>query len=219
MAYSINYTNLVYDNLPPDKRLPRHAKWLISLLSPLSWLKDLFFIDYWQGAVYPGYTPLTTYAKGDRVIWRRAVFMSLQNGNILHPIPQPGWWTKVQDNYMGLEERILYNGHKLVLEVALNKWMETTFRQLPGISDIYITTIAPTDLSFIAGADEPSSSWVGRTDSLGYVGDTLAQLPEDNFIINVPIAVYTALPHADELISSFAKQYVPVGIKFIIETY
>ncbi|RYD57010.1 MAG: hypothetical protein EOP56_09390 [Sphingobacteriales bacterium] len=224
MPYNIDYTELVYDTLPPDKRTTRHAKWLIALVSPLTWLKDLFFTDYLQGTTYAAYNPLTTYAKGDRVTLTKAVYESLQNSNTGNGVlANLGvWWIKVQDNYLGVDERVQYNGHKLILEYALNKWFGGTFRQPPLESDIYIENIAQSDLSFLVAATDNMSSPVGFTDSFGYVKGTNAgvdELPEFNFIIYVPTAIYSLFTDPETIISEYAKQYVPVGLTFKIEEY
>jgi hypothetical protein len=219
MPYFINYTTLVHDTLPPDKRTARHAKWLVALLSPLTWLKEEFFVHYMQGAVFPAWAPFTTYAKSDRVSFGRSAWESLiDNNNNL--IPHPMSWKRVYESLIGAEERIRYSGHMLVLEYALNRMFSKTFRQPPLQSQIYITTHPVVNLAFIAGLINHESSSIGFDDSVGYVKagqiDDETEISQGpNFTIHAPQNIVGGA----DAISRFAKQYVPQGITFNVQLY
>jgi hypothetical protein len=111
-----------------------------------------------------------------------------------------------------LKERILYNGQKLVLEYALNKKFGGVFRQLPGVSDIYITNGA-TQRSFLIGSSSSESSFIGLTSS-GYVGLNASTLSGSNFIIKVPTGLATKIN-----ITKFTNIYIPESLLFTIAFY
>jgi hypothetical protein len=219
MAYYINYPGLVHDTLPPDKRTVRHAKWLIALLSPLTWLKEEFFVHYMQGAVFPAWAPFTAYAKGERVSFNRSVWESLvENNNFL--IPHPNSWKKVYESLIGAEERIRYSGHTLVLEYALNKMFSKTFRQPPLQSQIYITTQRVVNLGFIVGLNNDESSSAGFDDSVGYVrAGQVNELTEISQGPNFTIYAPNDIVGGEDAISRFAGQFVPQGINFNVQLY
>jgi hypothetical protein len=219
MAYSINYTNVVHDTLPPDKRSLKHAKWLIALLAPLTWLKDEFFGHYMQGANFPAFVPFSNYPKGARVTFNRTVWESLIDNNT-HPIPHPVSWKRVYNTILGAEERIWYNGHTLVLEYALNRMFSKTFRQPPQQSDIYIITHRVTNLPFLVGGANYEGGSIGLDDSIGYIRAGQLFYPDEtaqaaNFTIYAP----QAIPGGEDAIARFAKQYIPLGINFNVELY
>ncbi|RYD57278.1 MAG: hypothetical protein EOP56_08185 [Sphingobacteriales bacterium] len=213
MPYNINYTSLVHDTLPPDKRTTRHSRWLVALLSPIVWLKEEFFGLYMQGATYAAFVPLTVYNKGTRVIFNRVIWESLMDNNN-RLIPFPGYWKRLSIPVIGAEERVWYSGHTIVLEWALNKMFKRTFRQPPAQSDIYIVTNRVVNLPFfVSDGDVHNSSSVGLDDSVGYVKAEQMVYPGEvspagNFTIHAP----QAMTGTGDALIRFAKQYTPQGI-------
>lgn len=114
--------------------------------------------------------------------------------------------------YDDLKERILFNGTKLVLEYALNKQFETTFRQPDSVSDIFITNVAAVQDGFFIGITEPYCSSVGATTSSDYIGSNWTFVYLNHFYISVP----TAVTATDQTIRNFVNQYIPASIKFTI---
>lgn len=116
--------------LPPDKRKPNNISFITCLLSPLQWIRDLWFGSYRTGSTAPAWNSGTTYSKYAQVIYNKVVYESLQDGNTNNtPIIGSTYWTAIQQNFIGLSERIIYNGQTLVITYAMNKWFGTTFRQ------------------------------------------------------------------------------------------
>jgi hypothetical protein len=120
-------------------------------------------------------------------------------------------------------ERILYNGQKLTLEYAMNKWFGTTFRQPNSTSDIYISNNSITIPTFRVGTLELGSSVVGTLSSSEFIGTVSSFTVSANFTIHCPVAVYNALDitliNNDKIFRAFVDKYVPAGVTYTIITY
>jgi hypothetical protein len=212
--YSTDYNDFAIQMLPPNYRLPSHEAWMKSQLVPMVWANDNFFEDFMNGSNYSAYSGATTYGYQDRVISDRAVYESLQASNTGNALTDGDWWIKVQDNYIGVYERIKYNSTKLVFEYALNKWFGGTFRQPTNTSDIYITKNNTTIRTFVTG-DTTEASAVGYDTSSGFVGDTINYTSNVDFTINIPTSLYTS----DENIQQFVNNIIAVEATYDIIQY
>lgn len=212
--YDVNIDPIAAELLPPDKRTATTVPMLQALLKPLQWARDLFFGSYYGGATCPAYSP-GTYNYLDQVIYNKHVYSSLINDNT--DLPTTSNWQLVQDNFIGLKERILYNGAKLVLEYALNKEFDTVFRQPPNTSDIYITNLPASVTGFLVGITEPHCSSVGLTTSSDAIGPGSPFVYLNNFQINIPAAAL-ALTNV-QAITNFTNQYIPSSLRFTIVGY
>lgn len=225
--YGFDIDSNVEELLPSDYRLPVNIKLVQSLLSALKWVRDLFFDSYFYGNV-PAKYAAGTYAYLDQVTYKKKVYLSLIDGNT--DAPTTSNWLLVQDDFLGLKERMLYNGSRLSLEYALNRKFETTFRQPAtpsGVgdakSDIYFEAGTPTSVGFLIGATEPKSSSVGKTKSSGYIGSDSPLIYAIHFNIKVPSAtmatIGATLQEQTTTISNFVRQYLPTSINFGIIAY
>lgn len=114
--------------------------------------------------------------------------------------------------YDDLKERILFNGSKLVLEYALNKKYQTTFRQPTSQSDIYITQLSSVIDGFLVGTSEAYCSSIGATTSSDWLGSTYTFVYLNHFQINLP----SGFTYSESDVRDFVNQYVPASIKFTI---
>jgi len=219
--YDIDFSKFAPQMLPPDKRYTRSVAWLKILLSPIQYLRNLYFGSYRTGSTVIVYAP-GTYAKYVQVRYNKIVYESLKNGNVDLPTVTASWKV-VQQNFIGLSERIYYNGQKLTLEYGMNKWFGTTFRQPNNQSDIYITNNALAISVFRVAADEDSSSVVFNETSSEFVINDYSFAVTFNFTINCPVAVYNALDataqNREKIFRAFVDKYVPAGITYNIVTY
>lgn len=218
--YDIDYSKFALQMSVPDKRGPVLLQLLRMLLKPHQWNRDLWFGEYRTGTTAAGYSA-GTYAKYTRVLYNKVVYESLIDGNT--DLPTTSNWFIVQQNFIGLSERILYNGGCLTLTYALNKWFGTVYRQPSSLSDIYITTNAVLTPIFRVGATEDQSSSSGAISSSEFVGISDAITSQINLSIFVPVAVYNALDvtmlNNDKIFRNFADRYIPAGIIYNITTY
>lgn len=220
--YKIDYSKQSKnDLLPVDYRVEPNISILKSLLKPLQWFNDLFFDSYKTGATATAYSA-GTYNLGDQILFNKSVYESLIDSNTDAPTVSTSWM-KIQDSFIGADERVLYTTSRLMLEYALNKWFGTTFRQPSvGTSDIYITlNVVPTPV-FVSGINESESSTVSNLSSSQYVINDYSFTDINSFDINVPVAVYNALGDAgnrDNIFRSFSNKYVCEGLFYAIVTY
>lgn len=219
--YDINFNDLGEQQLPPDKRTPSMLAWVKSLLRPLSW-NNSEQQAYYGGSPAPDYDPMNTYYRSEQVRYNRAVYESLIDNNTALPTDISAWY-RTQANFIGTDERVKYNGQKLVFEWALNKWFGTTFRQPPGVPDIFTQNNAVEAGSFLVGITEGESSKVSPDGSTEFVGPNAVFAGQSNFTIYMPAAVFAALDpvssNREAIVRNFADRYVPAGITYSISTY
>ena len=225
--------------LPLQYRLQKWILFIRSLLYGVIYNFDIFTDYAFNNALLVAWSSGVTYAKGAKVIYNFKEYISLVAANHAHnPETTTGYWQLYNDNFIGVTERILYNGRYLSLTWALNRYFQTTFLQPPypapydsgsgsgTFSDIYITDVAPAYTEFImytsdygSGVMYPTtSSPLFMFDPPVYSGTTLL-----TFQINVPLAVWTALGTTatirDNIILNFAKKYMVAGETAIVATY
>lgn len=220
----------IINALPPGYRQSKFVLFMQSLMFGLLWNQNAFDI-FRRNVAVPYYDNTATYGLNDVVIFNFQVYISLKAANTANsPDASPLWWYKIVDNFIGVNERVMYTGRKLTLEWALNKYFNTTFRQpddpiAPTNSDIYITPGVIAFPSFLVGTTEASSDSISTIDSSGWVAtiEVYAFASPFTFSINIPATVYTALgatnPIRDAVIRSFADLYVRCGANYSIIPY
>jgi len=219
--YDFNIAPAVIEILPPDKRKPRTLQLINALLSPLQWARNLLFGSYYNGLIASDYE-VRTYHYLEQATYQKRVYVSLIESNINPPLPMtvPATWLLIQDNFIGVKERILYNGSKLVLEYALNKQFDSVFRQPDVLSDIYITNDTPVIDGFLVGITEPYCSSVGQTTSSDAIGGNLPSVYLNNFIIHIPATVLDLTISGNaEAVHNFVDKYIPASIRYEIINY
>lgn len=221
--YDINMSTTGQQLLPPDKRGSLMSRWVSSMLRPIQWLVDIRLNSYRNGSAAPPYLNSTTYAKGDLVVYRYAVYESQVSGNVGNDPLDLAFWAKIQDNFIGVLERLKYNGHTLILTYALNKYFGTTFRQPNNVSDIFIIGNIKPAAVFLIGDTENQSSQVYLNTSSEFIINDYAFGNYTNMTIMVPVAVYNALDtdpaNRERIIRNFSDQYIVGGITYDIATY
>jgi hypothetical protein len=111
---------------PSELRQPRMTAWLRVLMRPTKYITDLFLTDYCKGANYPYYDNSTTYIKNDRVIWSNYCVYELKVATSTGVDPtgealSTTNWRKVLNDFLGVDEKVRYNGQLIVFEYALNR--------------------------------------------------------------------------------------------------
>ena len=212
-----------YDNqivgeqlMPPVLRTDKQLSWINTLTAHVQNLWSLIFEDYRVGSVYPDYGFFTQYYVGDRVLFAdKSIYECISNSLNISCLDTTKW-VKVNDIFIGSDERVKYSAQKLLFEYALNKFFIT--------SGIYITNnfIDVGDV-FVMDTDSTESS-VMPLDSF-YQEDymdltaTYASGIYD-YTIFVPIADYTTLgSSANAIIRTFADKYNLAGMQYDIQTY
>lgn len=221
--YDINYGTVGQQLLPPDKRGRYMSAWIRAILVPLQWLRDVRIGMYRDGSVDPPYLISTTYSKGNRVIYRYSVYESNVNGNLSNDPLNTTYWSKIQDSFIGILERLKYNGNVLVLTYALNKYFGTTFRQPNNVSDIYLVANARPVSVFLVGDTEAQSSSIYYNTSTEFVVNAYSFAGYTNMNIMIPLAVFNALDtdpaNREKIVRNFADQYIIAGVTYTVITY
>lgn len=128
--YDINIGLQIENLLNPLYRTQTNLDFVGSIGADLQYMRDNLFSDYKTGSSYLNYSNVTAYIPGDRVIFtNKEVYENLiactgidPTGNVLSLIN----WRKLQDNYIALDDRKMYNGQIIVLVKALNQWFGIT---------------------------------------------------------------------------------------------
>jgi hypothetical protein len=215
--YDIDYSQQGPEILPPDKRDSNTIGLIKSLLSVFQWARDLLFGSYKIGATAPNYAA-GLYNQYDMVIFEKSVYYSLIPNNTDAPTITSSW-LKVQDNFLGVNERVKFNGQVLVLEYALNQRFGGTFRP-PGsssLSDIYLNNIPAVVTGFLVGEDEAYSSSVGQTLSSKTIGSPYPFIHINNFNINLLNSLYILTN--EQAVRDFVDLYIPVSLRYTITPY
>jgi hypothetical protein len=221
--YDLDTNQQVIETLPPDKRYTKTVKWLQACLkSTVQWLRDRLLNDYRNGSSAAMYAA-GTYSYGDFVQYERAIYVSLIDNNTDLPTVTNSWY-KTQGSFIGLNERILYNGITLTLTFALNKWFNTTFRQpAAGLSDIYLVTNPQHASPFLVGGDNNNSSLVYADRSIELITDETNFTTIPNMTVMIPLATYNSLGDNNttrtNIVRSFTDQYITAGIIYDVQTY
>lgn len=160
--FNIDYFKKVQEWLPPNKRGITMIQWVWLMISEVSSLWNKCINIYKNGFAYAKWVA-GTYGKGARVRYKSIVYESLIDSNT--DVPTSINWRVYLPSFVGVDERILFNGQKIILEYALNRYYLTTFRQPPLVSDIYIDNISPQISGFIVGST--IGSLVSESDTAG----------------------------------------------------
>ncbi len=110
-----------------------------SITSELQYVRDIILGDFKTGGNYPVYSNATAYNAGDRVrlenkaIYERryiddvgAVIGTTTGIDPTGAALSAQTWIKLNDNYIGIDERKKYNGQLIVLTQAINNWFGVT---------------------------------------------------------------------------------------------
>jgi len=220
--YDIDFTDFAPLMLPPDKRNNNFVAFLSALLTPAQWVRNLWMGTYRTGTTAPVWDSTAIYSKYERVTYNKIIYESYTDSNTANPTDTTHWIV-VQNNFIGLTERLVYNGGCLTLTWALNKWFGTTFVQPPSQSPIYIQTNVVTAPIFRVGKTEDKSSSISTLTSTEFVGISAGITTQINMTIFVPVAVYNALDagmvNNDKIFRNFSDKYIPAGIIYNLTTY
>lgn len=215
--------NIVIPNItPPIKRLPKYLAWLLSLVSPIQTAWQNLFADWKTGSAYYNYNPLSIYNPLDKVIYTdNAVYECLQVGTLGINCLNTNYWNKVNDTYIGADERIKYHSQIITLEYILNK----NFNNLSATDQIYIVNESISSSNFIMGRNAIYSSDLAKVSnfSTSFMGLSPTFPVQYNMTIMFPLALYTSLnttiSNRSLIVRNLVDKYILAGIIYKIQTY
>lgn len=230
MIYDIDYDQCINDLYPTNKRLPIMLNKEYALMSGVSFIQKLhsYFIF---GTIESNYDSTINYAFGSLVIFQRKVYYrnEIVEGYAIGQNPTTSYWSLALNDFIGASEKAYFGPGKMVLEYALNRIFQTTFRQPIGISppnsDIYIVNNITNQPQFYIGIDDSESSYVVLNDTEANQYITYSDLDSTikNFSVMAPNAVLIALDSdpvkAKAIIGSVVTRYKLSGYTFNVIGY
>ena len=201
---------------PPVLRMPKFLAWIYVLAKPLQNLHDIIFTDYKIGNVYTLYNNSATYNFGDRVRYLdKSIYecIKISVGNLP---TNDVYWVKINDVFIGTDERVKYSAQKILFEQALNTFFITSGiyiqNNFASIGNVFVMDTTSQESSIISYSNDYQPDFMDYT----------ASYPNNiyDYTIYVPIAFYTSLgTDAYTLISTYANKYNLAGMQFNILTY
>ncbi len=230
--YDIDF-NLQSENLEvPIRRLSKFKAFMQSLMKPLQWLRDLFFVDYVGGVKYSDYSNVTTYSYGDRITYvdrsNYEYIGATGSGNLP---TDTTYWIKVQDIYLGLTERSKYSSMKIILERVLNTYFNITPTTAPLIYIQTNLTLANNFIVYPFNTATTAYVYKGFSNQTSFVFTFSYTSSPYCFTIKVPIALANALttetldsvPNISasraSIIQNLVDKYNTASVGYNIETY
>jgi hypothetical protein len=212
--------------LPPQLRQPIHLEWLRVVLSQIKYLYELFFNSFIAGNTSVDWNPLFFYAPGDYTVWTdKAVYINTFLDIGTPPtgdINSAKTWRKVQELFIGVDERVKYNSQLIVFEYALNKY----FRVPTTDPQIYIeNTALDTNVFLMGNSGETSSAMYNNSvftedfmfNAPTFTGATTA------YTIWVKAALFTSLGATaldrENTVRQFADKYNLAGLTYKVDTF
>ena len=210
---------------PPTLRQSKFLAWLYVITKPVQSLWDLAFNGYKDGSIFDydldnsGIPIGFVFIKGDVIKYNKAIYVCIETftySGIINLIK----FNKLQDNFLGVEERIKYNSQKILFEYALNTWFNAP-------NTIFITNnfLQYQNIFFMGEKSETSSLMpINSIYSFDYMGNIPIYITANyDYTINVPIAIFNALgtttTNKENTIRQFADKYNLAGTTYNVITY
>lgn len=220
--YTLSVNYVAEKLLPPSLRKAIHLAWLRVILKPLQTFWDYVFDDFATGSTYSAYDVSLSYVRTNRVIHtNKSVYECILNASAGINPDNTTYWVKINDNFIGVDERILYNSQKIVFEYSLNKW----FGAPSSSPQIYIVNNTVAGSSFLLGETSLFSSVLANDSifSTTYLSDVYTPTAVYDYTIFVPVAVFnaqgTTTANRETAIRNFADKYNLIGMKYSVVTY
>lgn len=219
--YDIDFNQQGRLLLPPKKRKPKMLAWIYALFKPLQWNRDRFF-NVFTGSDFTlqPFDSGNSYSYGDMTIWPdNSVYECLnptpESGSTSSPALKPDNWYKLQDCFIGVDERLTFNSQIIVFEYALNRW----FNNLGSLTQIYIVNNVTYSDFFLMGETSAYSSAMSVSSifSSEFMGEVFTPGTQYDFTIKVPSALYVSV--GESAIRAVADKYNTFGISYNVEVY
>ena len=229
----INWDNQAIQEIPNEHRTPNFIAWIQGFFSGTAkWLNKNFYNYCFGDLVNPVWNSAVTYSLNDVVVTYFGTWISIQNSNTANsPQSSPTYWYQISTSYIGALEIASYNSQRMNMEFGLNKYFFTTYRNPTTIvsggytplSDIYITTVAISNLSFVSYTTEvgTSASFTNYSGSNAVFTGVVTGIDSSyQFIVHVPTGLATLLGvNYDSIIRSKVDKVNPLGISYSIVLY
>ncbi len=217
---------------PPTLRQSKFLAWLYVITKPVQSLWDLVFNGYKDGGTYDHdmddtyFIPPIGYifTVGYTIKYNKSIYICIRT-SIYTGVVNLADFDKLQDNFLGVTERIKYNSQKILFEYAMNKWFSVPNINIPY--PIFITNnfIQSQTVFLLGGSSETSSLMPNSSiNSVDYMGNMPTYITGTfDFTINVPLDLFdtlgTTTTNKENTIRQFADKYNLAGITYNVITY
>ena len=225
MLYDFDIATITPNLTPNVKRVPKYLAWIKSLATPIQWAWNNLFVDWLNGSTYllfTSYSAIHFFNVGDRVIYiDKAVYECVSGIAKGFTNPLDSNWIKINENFIGANERIKYTSQNITLEYALNNW----FQNIGATKQIFISTNIISSTYFLMGYTGTYSSKMALNGqySSSFMGLTPTYPTQINMTVNFPLALYNSLDivpsNRDLIIRSFVDKYIVAGITYNIVNF
>lgn len=220
--YDVDYKIVNNNILAPQYRQSKIKAFVNAMIYPIQWLRDRFFLNYVESyqdyIIYSGGSSvlLNQYELvkfPDNSVWENQV----SNIDIATYNPTLGQlysgstllWVKIQEDFIGLNERLKYSNQKIMLEYILNRYFNDS------LDTIYIsnnnTSIAPfyicdddtdIDCGYVGFDEDNCTEYISFDDTLTtvyhftiFIPDTLVSIDLDEIRVIVDRYNYYSLTY------------------------
>lgn len=166
--YDINFEVQIENLIHPYLRLRKALDYLFSIIYPVQHSAKNILDEYRNGtdASVLFYNSGTTYQKYDKCIFTDdAVYECIYSGGTVGIAPvghasSSDRWMKVNESYIGAEERQRYNGQLIVLQYAINKKFRITsgdliyFEHVISLGTVVFEVYFPTAVYTALGSND-----------------------------------------------------------------
>lgn len=211
-------TNTVAEQLtPPTLRGSKFLAWLYVLSKPIQDLHDLIFSDYKIGNVYTNYNNSNTYVFSDRVRYiDKSIYECIATTSLGNLPTNTTKWVKVNDVFIGTDERVKYSAQRLLYEKALNTFFITTgiyiTNNFVSVGNVFVMDTTSEESSIISYSNDYQPDFMDYT-------ATYSNSVYD-YTIYVPSLFYASLgANANTIIYTYADKYKLAGMQFNVIPY
>ena len=164
---------------------PIQKAWIVTIAKPLSLLHSILLLRFWDGDNSAKYNNANAYLVGNTVRFRNKIYLCVKDAAIGVTPTNTLYWVKMLDSWIGLKERLHYNGQVIILEFLLNRWFEFD----PQL--IYIENLDTSVGTFVIGETELESGDIGysETTTTSYITEDFTDVLKDNFVVNYPSSI------------------------------
>jgi hypothetical protein len=233
--YDVDYKQAIKELYPTHKRNAILLRKAYSLFGDNLNLIDTLFKYFRDGATCGNWDNTSVYDFQSLVVYQRKVYYKNEylTGYVAGVKPtDTTYWIKVLDDFIGISEKIYFGPQKIILEYALNRIFQTTFRQPPydyadptKHSDIYIINNITTSSNENIGIDDTESASISLNDAESDYAISLEDGDSTikDFTVWVPNSVLASLASSPTdqkaIVSSVVTRYKLSGFLFDVQGY
>ena len=179
--------------VPPLLRKPKRLALLQVFLCSLKKKQNYIFAatnSFRKGFNVTRWSNVTAYTKGGLTRFGISVYEALVNNTGVIPSSDDTTWLLIEKDFVGADERVKYNGGKMLFEYVLNRYLNTTATTVPLI---YIMNNSINTTGFYMGVTGDSKGYMGTNVNQKHYLGTSYSLVEYSYTIYVPIGIANSL--------------------------